>query len=236
MSRAKDMKTEPLVRAEVLRACKLLMQSGDVHEVRIPKAGRRGTISGYFSDPEVLAEAVLPFDGAVPAIYITLNPCNPALLARAANRLLERAETTTSDANILRRRWLLLDFDPARPAGISASEREHGRAFTVACGAWDDLRAGGWPDPVVCDSGNGAHLLYLLDLPNDDPATERVKSILAGVAARCGTDDIAVDQTVFNAARIVKLYGTMACKGDSTAERPHRRSRLLEIPPNLEAL
>ena len=223
-------------REEILRTCRLLMAPGAVHELRIPKAGRHGTISGYFDSIEALADAVLPLDGTVPAIYVTLSPCNPALLARAANRLRERAETTTSDADVLRRRWLLLDFDPLRPAGISSTNREHGRAISAACGAWDDLRGAGFPDPVVADSGNGAHLLYRLDLPNDSGATDLIKGILAGVAARCAPDDIAVDQTVFNAGSITKLYGTMACKGDNVPERPHRRSRLLEIPDHLPVL
>jgi len=223
-------------REEILRTCRLLMSPGDVHEARILKAGRRGTIAGYFDDAESLATAVPALDGEVPGVYLTLNPCNPVLLARAANRLQERAQVTTSDADILRRRWLLIDFDPVRPAGISSNDREHGRAISAACGAWDDLRGAGFPDPVVADSGNGAHLLYRVELPNDSKATDLVKSILVGVAARCVADDIAVDQTVFNAARITKLYGTMACKGDNLPDRPHRRSRLLEIPDCLALL
>jgi hypothetical protein len=221
---------------EILRTCRLLMASGDVHEVRIPKAGRRGTIAGYFDDAERLADTVLAIDGTVPGVYLTLNPCDPALLARAANRLQEHAQVTTSDADIVRRRWLLIDFDPVRPAGISSTNREHGRAIAAACGAWDDLRGAGFPDPVVGDSGNGAHLLYRVDLPNDSSATDLVKGILAGVAARCAPDDITVDQTVFNAGRITKAYGTMVCKGDNLPERPHRRSRLLEIPDDLRVL
>jgi hypothetical protein len=212
------------------------MAAGNVHEVRIPKAGRRGTVAGYFDDAERLADAVLGIDGTVPGVYLTLNPCNPALLARAANRLQDHAQVTTSDTDILRRRWLLIDFDPVRPAGISSTNREHGRAIAAACGAWDDLRGAGFPDPVVADSGNGAHLLYRLDLPNDSGATDLVRGILGGVAAHCAPDDIAIDQTVFNASRITKLYGTMACKGDNLPDRPHRRSRLLEIPDHLAVL
>jgi hypothetical protein len=223
-------------REEILRTCRLLMAPGDVHEVRIPKAGRRGTISGYFDDSEKLADAGLAVDATVPGIYLTLNPCNRALLARAANRLQERAQVTTTDVDILRRRWLLVDFDPVRPAGISSTNREHGRAISAACGAWDDLRSAGFPDPVVGDSGNGGHLLCRVDLPNDPHATELVKRILAGVAARCAPDNITVDQTVFNAGRITKLYGTMVCKGDNLLDRPHRRSRLLEIPDHLVVL
>jgi hypothetical protein len=217
-------------REEILRTCRLLMAPGEVHEVRVLKAGCAGTVSGYFDDHEALADAVLGYDGRAPGVYITLNPVTPALLARAANRLQQRAQVTTSDSDILRRRWLLMDFDPVRPAGISSTNQEHGRAISVACAAWDDLRGAGFPDPVVGDSGNGAHLLHRLDLPNDSRATELVKGVLAGVAAHCGTDDINIDQTVFNAGRIVKLYGTRTCKGDNLPERPHRRSRLLEIP------
>jgi len=223
-------------REEVLRTCGLFLESGNVHEVRCPKSGRRGTISGYFDDAEALTDAVLAIDGTVPGVYLTLNPCDPSLLARATNRLKHHARDTTSDANILVRRWLMIDFDPVRPAGISSTDVEHGRAITAACGAWDDLCGAGFPDPVVADSGNGAHLLYRVNLPNDPAVTGMFKDVLAGVAARCAHDDIGVDLTVFNAARICKLYGTMACKGDDMRERPHRRSRLLEIPDRLTIL
>jgi hypothetical protein len=223
-------------REEILRTCRLLMAPGEVHEVRMLKVGRAGTVSGYFDDHEALADAVLGCDGRAAGVYITLNPVTPALLARAANRLQQRAEVTTSDSDILRRRWLLMDFDPARPAGISSTNQQHGRAISVACAAWDDLRGAGFPDPIVADSGNGAHLLYWLNLPNDSSATELVKGVLEGVAARCGSDDINVDQTVFNAGRIVKLYGTLVCKGDNLPTRPHRRSRLLEIPTRCTVL
>lgn len=43
-----------------------------------------------------------------------------------------------------------------------------------------------------------------------------------------------VDKGVFNAARIWKLYGTMACKGDHTDERPHRLSKILTYPEELK--
>ena len=42
-------------------------------------------------------------------------------------------------------------------------------------------------------------------------------------------ESVKVDGGNFNAARIWKLYGTRACKGDNTEERPHRRA-LIKIP------
>src|SRR5262245_59290382 len=220
----------------IQRGTELLMEPGQVYEVRIPKAGRNGTISGYFDDLGKLANAIAGLDVTVPGIYVTLNPCNPALLARAANRMRERAEIATADADILRRNWFLIDCDPLRPAGISSTNAEHGRAISVACGIWDDLHSEGFPDPVVADSGNGAHLLYHISLPNTAESTQCIKRILSGVAKHCSTKDVAVDVSVYNAARITKLYGTMACKGDPTPDRPHRRSCILEIPDPLQTV
>jgi hypothetical protein len=223
---------------ELRRAVALIMTPGSVHELRVPKAGREKTISGYFDDPLKLALCAAELDatGRYAAIYITLNPCNPALLARCCNRVRPHAEVTTSDAYILKRSWFLIDCDPKRPAGISSTDKEHGRAITTACGTWDDLHGAGFGDPVVADSGNGCHLLYRVDLPNDERATNLLQRVLSGVAFRCAPDDVDIDLTVYNAARICKLYGTMARKGDSTSHRPHRRSRILEIPAHLEIL
>jgi len=143
--------------------------------------------------------------------------------------LQDRAQITTSDLDIIERLKIFLDFDPMRPSGISSTDEEHDRAITAACGAWDDLR-GTFGDPAaICDSGNGAHLVYNLALPNDQSSSDLLKRMLAGAASRCGAHDVKLDATVYNASRITKLYGTMTCKGDSTPDRPHRRSRVLEI-------
>jgi hypothetical protein len=223
---------------QLRRAAELIMERGAVHELRIPKAGREKTISGYFEHPLTLAQCAAELDatGKYAGVYITLNPCNPALLARCCNRVRPYAEVTTSDHDILKRSWLLIDCDPKRPAGISSTEKERGRAITTACGVWDDLRGAGFGDPVVADSGNGAHLLYRVDLANDQRSTDLVQRMLRGIAARCAPDDVDIDLTVYNAARICKLYGTMARKGDSTMDRPHRRSTILEFPEFLTTL
>lgn len=85
----------------------------------------------------------------------------------------------------------------------------------------------GFPGLVLADSGNGAHLLGRIDLPNDLESTSIIKKCLEALSVRFTDDSIAVDLTTFNAARIWKLYGTFACKGDSTPERPHRGAKFL---------
>ena len=218
--------------AEIRRALALLVDG--VFEIRIPKAGRNRTIRGYFGDLELAAKAAASWSGKVPAVYLTLNPVNPALLARASNRLETYAETTTSDADILGRRWLLVDLDPKRPAGISASAPEHAAALKLAEAVRAHLHDCGWPEPIVADSGNGGHLLYRLALTHDPDNTATLQQVLKVLAARFDGPAVAVDTSVYNPSRISKLYGTWACKGDDTPDRPHRLSRILSAPAEPE--
>jgi hypothetical protein len=165
-----------------------------------------------------------------------MNPCVPGLLARACNRVISYAEPTTSDHDILCRRWLLIDLDPTRPAGISSTDAEHERSITIAHDIWDGLRGEGWPDPVAADSGNGAHLLYWIKAANTPAIAQKIQRLLKAIKDDYAPADVDVDLTVYNAARITKAYGTLVKKGDHTPDRPHRRSRLLEVPVNLEEL
>jgi hypothetical protein len=222
----------------VLEALGLLLAPGAVAELRA--LGADGRISsGYFDSPERLTDAVEPMDaaGGYRGIYVTLNPVDPALLARRANRVeprLGRGDATTADGDIVRRRWLPVDIDPFRPSGVSATADEHGAALALAEAIRDALGAEGWPAPVVADSGNGAHLLYRVDLPNDDASTALVKGVLAALDTRFSTESAKVDTANFNAARIWKCYGTVSRKGDSTTDRPHRRSAILSKPNGVE--
>src|SRR5574341_106006 len=218
----------------ICAALDVLLEPGTVAELRIPKAGRQKTISGYFSNFDKLAEAAADADGKAPVLYVTMNPVNPDLLARATNRVRPYAEDTTRDPDILRRRWLPIDLDPVRPSGIGATDAQHEAALARAMDIWAWLTEQGWPDPVVGDSGNGSHLLYRVDLPNDDASRDLVRRCLAALAFRFSDDVVSLDAGVFNAARIWKVYGTWVCKGDSAPERPHRQSALLGAPDPVE--
>ena len=191
-----------------------------------------GTVSGYFDDKGAFTEAVIALDKTSKAsgIYASLNPVRPDLLARAVNRLIAISKhgTTTDDSHILARRWLLLDFDPIRPTGISSTQDELKAALAAADHAMADLALHGWPAPVKACSGNGIHLLYRVDMPNDDAAKSRLRGVLKNLSMIYGTPTVGLDTSVFNAARIVKLYGTAARKGDVTPDRPHRRSQFLD--------
>ena len=214
-------------------ALSLLFPEGAVVELRA--LGDAGVHSGYFTDRDKLTDQARILDAFsdVHGVYVTLNEVNPALLSRRANRVkqrLSRSDATTADADITRRRWLPVDLDPVRPSGVSATEDEHIAAFDRAreIAVW--LTEKGFPAPVLADSGNGAHLLYRVDLPNDDGAARLVKACLGVLDAFFSDATVHCDTANFNAARIWKCYGTTACKGDHTPERPHRQAKIITAP------
>ena len=226
---------------EQLRAFHAVVtKPGDVLEVRIPKPfdRRHGTISGYFDDVEAFVAAVRAYvvDVQAPGVYVTVNQVNPALLARAPNQLLDHAEHTTSDRDILRRRFLFIDVDPVRPTGISATDAERAAALDATDAIIAYLSELGWPEPAAAgSSGNGGAIFYRIDLPNSPESTQLVTRILKRLAALFDTDAVTIDTTVSNAARIVKLPGTAAAKGRPTADRPWR-SAVMETNPDAEVV
>ena len=213
------------------------VKPGEVTEVRILKAlGKseawgsdyaRGTVSGIFDDFETFCKLVKLADKATHGgIYITLQVIDPRLIGRAFNRL-KSTDLTTSDNNVLADRWLPVDLDPVRPSGISSSDSELAEAIKLrdAVAEWA-VKELSFPRPIRAMSGNGGHLLFRLpDLPVTDESQRFVKGTLEMLAARFNTDKVHVDTTCHNPARIWKLYGTHATKGDEVPTGLHREAR-----------
>jgi hypothetical protein len=219
---------------EILHTIEILFEPRMVVELRAFKG--RETVSGYYDDHALLAHEAGRLEERGYSVYVTLNEVDPALLARASNRARKvYKEPTTSDNDIVRRRWLPLDFDPVRPSGVSATDAEKKAARQRAIEVRGFLRGLGWPEPVVGDSGNGYHLLYRVELPNDRESLELVKGVLEALAFKFSDEVVEVDVSTCNAARIWKLYGTTARKGDNAGDRPYRRSRLLKVPEGVAA-
>ena len=90
------------------------------------------------------------------------------------------------------------------------------------------LKLGGLDDPIKVMSGNGYHLYYILgNIDNSLESKEFVQTFLKDLAAEFDNDIVKVDTCVFNASRITKLVGTIARKGEETAERPYRMARFI---------
>lgn len=218
--------------AAILAALAVLFTPDDVIELRAFPKGRKRTDAGYFDGQHwpQLAEHAARLSASGAAVYVTLNPVDPQLLSRYNNRIECFAQSTTTDKQVTRRRWLLIDIDPVRPSGTSATDAQLDAAKVKARAVYGYLNGIGWPAPLVAESGNGMHLLYAIDLPNEDDATALVKAVLIALGERFDDAQTKVDRAVFNAARICKLYGTLANKGDHTAATPWRLSKLLQTP------
>jgi hypothetical protein len=209
----------------------LLVDPESVFEIRAPKykppgAAMPRTPSRLFRGNELEAAAryALKVGQHAPGVYFTLNPLKEGL----------KPDKAAGDGDVVRRRLVLVDCDPTRKAGASATAAEKALAAEKARKIREYLSARGWPEPIAADSGNGYHLLYLVDLPADDDGL--VKRVLEALAALFDTPGCKVDTSVYNPSRICKLYGTVSRKGEDTEERPHRCSRILKAPSPLAAV
>lgn len=230
---------------EVERSLRLFHPPGSRFEIRIldasglqvdggADAGPR-PYSGYFDDPRIAADVLgraITGPASFKGIYFTLNPVKSGDGGQVTNTLRPaRKGESTSSTDIESRRWIFIDFDPERPTGVSSTNAEHEAALSLAATVAQALQLQGWPEPVICDSGNGAHLCYAVDLPsNDDGLIQRT---LVKMEREFRRQDVKIDLRVYDPARICKVYGTLACKGESSAERPHRMSAILSVPTEI---
>ena len=226
--------------AEIAAGLQVLWTPGAVHEIRALGVGgrKKRTDAGWFDDVVKAAAAALQCDErGARGVYFTCNPCRPELLARGNSRIIEWADQTTADSEILRRTLLPCDFDPDRPSGIGATDQEKAAAAELAEATEDALRARGWPYPYIIDSGNGWYRAFRMDLPNDDESRDLIKRVLQGIATLTDAADVGqphahLDLGMFNAARIIRVPSTTNRKGDSTTDRPHRIAQF--FPPTDE--
>ena len=225
------MHTNEEAKGNISYATATLRNPGDAAELRVLTA-KKSVAGGYFDDWDALDDAALEQNGTA-NVFVTLNPVNPALLARANNRLLPRFSHKLNISDILKRNWLLVKVDPVRPDGISSTDEEHEAAVAAAMQIRDDLAKAGWPQPVLASDGNGADLLYYIDLPNDEEVTQTIRDVLAALDEWYSTDAVKVDASAYQAIQRVRLYGTGAMVGDSTEDRPHRASQILECPDDV---
>lgn len=215
---------------EVRRTIATLQAEGDVFEIRVIGTTKKDILSGYFRDAETLLQAFDTIDVRQRNIYITLSKVKEECFARAQSERFLKSPQTTSDTEVERYRWLFIDFDPVRAAGISSSNEELRKAEDLAEEVRAYLREMDFEEPVYALSGNGYHLFYRIDIENNDEGRQLVENCLKALSEKFNTDAVKIDTTNSNPSRICKLHGTLAQKGRSTKDRPHRMSRILSTP------
>jgi len=145
-------------------------------------------------------------------IYCTLNSIEETFKGNSVK-----------DSDIKCRDLLLIDIDKVGHKGESSTDKELEAARALSEDIANYLASEGWDEPIRMMSGNGYHLYYVLNkLPNDEKTKGLIEGTLRELADKFNNDTVAVDTVVYNASRITKVPGTIARKGENTAERPHR--------------
>lgn len=218
---------------EIRKWWSLFVGDNTLVEVRILG---RFQYSGYFKSVDTLLSAIsLYAQMDDEQCYFTLNTINDACYGRQqCEKFVKSPKATTTDNDIVRRKWLLIDFDPKRATGVNASNEEFELAKQKAKDVYYYLHNLNFPNPVMCESGNGFHFVYPIDLPNTSDVTETIKAFLQSLSVMFSDDKVDIDEKVFNAGRICKLYGTTAKKGANLPDRPWRESRIVHVPKKIE--
>ena len=202
-------------------------------EIRVLDPNTRKTYSGYFTDIETLLSAIKPYDKC--ALYFTLNKIDDACYSREQHdKISTKVKATTSDNEILSRKWCLIDVDCEKPSDTNSTNEEKELAKVVVNNVYKFLRDEGFEKPVICDSANGYHLLYKQDMQSTSANTEVMKKFLQVLDMYFSNEKVKIDCSTYNASRICKLYGTYSRKGSNTKDRPQRMSYILQVPTEVK--
>ncbi len=206
----------------------------EVRALKVPHNRRKVTCSGYFKDFSKAAEAAVELDEKeASGVYVNLNQLHSGCYARSPDQLTYSPEFAASDRDIIARKWILFDFDPIRPAGVSSTDSELQYAYMQALEFVEDYVRPQQREFILACSGNGYHVLMRAE---PDWGTDDCRRLLHDLSIRFSDDRIELDTSVYNPARITKLYGTTARKGHATNDRPHRRSRIEPVPSDAACL
>ena len=160
-------------------------------------------------------------------VYTCFNPISPDFAGDRLNGL------AVKDADIVRRRFLLVDLDRA-DTGAPATIDELAEVIQVAGQIERDYFFGRGLEPITVDSGNGAHIYFPIDLPNDEASKFLCQKMLQALATKYDTPTVKVDTSVFNAGRITKVPGSIARKGLEVEDPAGFQDRLYRMAAFVE--
>ena len=194
--------------------------------LRAIKSNRNGAVEGIF-DNDKDRDAFVAMYNAAPGfvgVYVVMNPVNEAFI-KSKTMNTTYTDNCATDKDIERRLNIYWDFDRVKtPDNKEQPATDEERRATVVAAEAFVLRMEeyGWQFPaMLCDSGNGTHVIYRTDLPSNKATDDLVKGLYAAVA-KAGFD---VDQAVKNASRVTRYYGTINRKTE-TADRKNRQSSM----------
>ncbi|MDD3307676.1 MAG: hypothetical protein PHO29_11365 [Acetobacterium sp.] len=190
-------------------------------------------VSGCFKDVSEIRKCLEQYEGKS-NVYFRMNKLNRNFGGLCSNRLSSNGGMTRNNEDIDSYQYLKINLEAIRPDGVSATDAEKKEAENLREDVKSYLLKLGFPEPYVADTGNGYDLLIPVGLRNTPKNVDLMKNCLESLDHQFSTDTAKVDRTTYEPAGFTRLYGTMACIGENTEERPHRQSKLLSIPETRE--
>jgi hypothetical protein len=228
--------------AEILKAFHTFFKDGEWCEVRVMDAemkdGSTAIVNGFFNDPAAFVQEV----GCFPAGSVTfcINPICDDVPTDENKNTIVRTKTGGSVSNhqVLMRRYLVLDFDPIRAVkGTCATNEEKQHAIDLSEVVVDRLRREfSFSEPMIIDSGNGRHVYWEINQPNNEATKKIIKDFIQLLSAVYSTALVTVDTATSKIAQPMRIPGTYNRKSVHTDERPNRMCRFVEIPETKEIL
>ncbi|QEH37931.1 hypothetical protein OJF2_65260 [Aquisphaera giovannonii] len=181
------------------------------------------TLAGWYDDLDSAVADLGRLRGV--SAYVTPNPVKADLLGISRNKI-TKVRTATADDDIQAARFLFIDIDSERRAGISATNAERAKAIE----ARDRLLM---DHPEIAEaaiygtSGNGAWVLARIKpIADIEEARRLAASALAYLGSRYSGNGATVDATTRNPARVCACPGTLKAKGSHLPDRPWRLATL----------
>lgn len=218
---------------ELRKTWDLFVGEGGFTEVRILG---KFQYSGYFKSFENLCKQLEPYtEMEDEQIYFVMNSIRPECYARPqCEKFVKSPKATTKDDEIVKRNFLLCDFDPVRLPNISSSPEQFELAHKKSKEVYRFLRGRGFSDMAVAISGSGWHLLIPVDIKCDDATDSIIKDFYTYMGKEFSDESVEFDVKVYNRSRITKLYSVVAKKGANLPSNPWRQSKIVYIPQQIE--
>ena len=188
--------------------------------------------SGYFKSFDNLCKRLEPYtEMDDEQIYFVMNKIKDDCYARPqCEKFVKSPKATTKDDEILRRTFLLCDFDPVRLPNISSSNEQFELAHKKAQDVFRFLKEKGFSDMIVAISGSGWHLLIPVDIPCNEETDAIVKNFYTYMGSKFSDEKVEFDTKVYNRSRITKLYSVVSKKGANLPSNPWRQSKIVYLP------
>ena len=205
----------PNINKESIKKTLSILNNHGVDKINIRSIGGRITNAIFFTNKwEDILKHIELIDNEA-NIYTTFN------YFKMSNK------ETVSDNDIERIKFILLDIDPERPSNTPSTNEQKEEAKKVFDDCLHYLKENNIQYYYTFDSGNGFHALIPIDIECTKENRRIIKELLSHLDNRFSSQVAHVDTSVFNPARITRLYGTLNTKGIQNGPEYCRISKFL---------